>query len=266
MKSVIKFIMSIIKQRHLIIFLAKHEFIVRYTGTLAGTLWAILNPLATILVFWFVFSVGFKISVPGKLPFLLYFVCGLIPWLMFNEVIIASTNGVRSNLNLIKKTVFPSEIYPFVYILASTVSHIVFFVIALLLLWLHGVHFSLYIVQILFYYFCLIFLMVGICWILSALNVFHRDIGQGVPILLNLWFWATPLIWNVDSIPEKYSWILFINPIAYVVEGYRKSLLYQVPFWDDISAGIYFFILSCVIFVIGALVFKKFKMEFADTF
>ena len=266
MNTIIKFVKDIYKQRRLIFFLAKHEFIARYTGTLAGMLWAILHPLATIIVFWFVFSVGFKISVPGKLPFLLYFVCGLVPWLMFSEVINTSTNGIRSNLNLIKKTVFPSEIYPIVYILTSTVSHIVLFILILLLLLLHDIPFSLYITQVIFYYFCLFFLMTGICWILSALNVFHRDVAQGVPIMLNLWFWLTPLVWSIDIIPEKYNWILIMNPVVYVVEGYRNSLLYQVPFWTDITGGIYFFTISGIIFVTGAFVFHKFKMEFADTF
>ena len=264
MNKIIKFLIGIYKQRHLIIFLAKHEYFARYTGTMLGVLWSVFNPVATVLVFWFVFSVGLKISVPGELPFLIYFVCGLIPWLMFNDVISTSTNGVRNNLNLIKKTIFPSEIYPFVYVLASSVTHLVYIIIAIVLLWLHGISLSFYFIQIIFYYTFLVFFMIGLCWVLSALNVFHRDIGQAVPIMLNLWFWATPLIWSIDMIPEKYAWVLKINPLVYIVEGYRKSLLYDVPFWQDMLSTVTFLCLSTIIFFIGAIVFRKFKMEFAD--
>jgi len=258
------FLKGIYKQRHLIVFMAKREFIARYMGTLGGSMWAILNPLITVVVFYFVFSLGFKVSGPGNQSFLLYFVCGLIPWLMFNEVINASTNGIRNNLSLIKKTVFPSEILPFVYILSFSISHLVFFIITIILLMVYNILPSIYIFQIFFYYLCLIFLMTGMCWILSALNVFHRDVGQGVPIVLNILFWMTPLIWSVEMVPERYKWIYMVNPLAYIIEGYRKSLLYQTPVWDDINSIIYFIIFSSIVFIIGAMVFHKFKMEFAD--
>lgn len=264
MKNLTLFFTDIFKHRNLIAFLAKHEFVARYTRTLGGMLWSILNPLATVLVFWFVFSVGLKITTPSEVPFLLYFVSGLVPWLLFNEVVTTSTNGIRDNLNLIKKTPFPSEIYPFVYILASSFTHIIYLIIVLILMWFNELPISVYILQLPFYYCCLVFFMVGLCWILSALNVLHRDIGQGLPILLNLWFWSTPLIWSVDMIPEKYNWIILFNPIVYVVEGYRSSLLYQAPFWESINAGIYFFIISVIIFLLGGAIFNKFKIEFAD--
>lgn len=264
MKKLLIFFTDIFKHRHLILFLAKHEFIARYTRTLGGILWSVINPLFTVLVFWFVFSVGLKISVPGELPFLLYFVSGLVPWLMFNEVITTSTNGVRNNLNLIKKTPFPSEIYPLVYIFSSTFTHVIYFIILLILMYFNDIPLSMYVLQIPFYYFCLVFFMLGICWALSALNVIHRDVSQGVPILLNLWFWATPLIWSIEMIPEKYNWIIFLNPVVYVVEGYRQSLLYGMPLWEDVNFGLYFFIISIFMFVLGALIFNKFKMEFAD--
>ena len=74
----------------------------------------------------------------------------------------------------------------------------------------------------------------------------------------------TPLIWSVEMVPERYKWIYMVNPLAYIIEGYRKSLLYQTPVWDDINSIIYFIIFSSIVFIIGAMVFHKFKMEFAD--
>lgn len=246
------------------VFLAKREFLARYVGTIAGSIWALVYPLLTVFIFWFIFSVGFKVKGPGDLPFVLYFICGLTPWLMFNEVLSSSTDGIRQNLSLIKKTVFPSEILPWVYILSAIVSHIIFILIAISLVVANGIPLSLYILQLPFYLFAMCFFLTGLCWIVSALNVFYRDIGQAVPIILNFWFWMTPLVWTIEMIPAQYHWILKINPIVFVVEGYRNSLLYRQPIWADLQELGYFLILSTIVFAIGAIIFSRFKLEFAD--
>ena len=129
LQRLFNFIYTIYQQRHVIKFLAKREFYSRYVGTLAGVLWAIIHPLLTVIIFWFIFSVGFKVTGPSNLPFLLYFMTGLAPWLMFSEVLMISTNGVRGNLGLIKKTTFPSEVLPFVYLGAASITHAIFIMI-----------------------------------------------------------------------------------------------------------------------------------------
>ena len=258
------FIYVIYQQRYVIRFLAMREFISRYVGTLAGVLWAVIHPLLTVIIFWFIFSIGFKVTGPSNLPFLLYFVTGLAPWLMFSEVLMISTDGARNNLNLIKKTVFPSEVLPFVYLGAASITHAIFLTIIIFLMFFYGVSFSFYILQVFYYFMALCFFLIGLCWILSAANVFHRDVGQSVSIIINFWFWLTPRVWVKDVIPSKYQWLLVINPLTYIIEGYRKSLLYQESFLADLPSTIYFISLSIVTFIIGALIYKRMKLEFAD--
>ena len=116
-KRLTHFLTNIYRHRHMINIMARREFETRYVGTHGGALWAITHPLALVVIFWFVFSVGFKAQGPGNTPFVLYFVSGLVPWLMFNEVLGASTNGVTGNVHLVKKTIFPTEILPLVFVI-----------------------------------------------------------------------------------------------------------------------------------------------------
>jgi len=264
LQRLFNFIFTIYQQRYLIKFLTKREFVSRYIGTLAGVLWAIIHPLFTIMVFWFIFSVGFKVTGPSEIPFLLYFVTGYAPWLMFSEVLIISTNGARGNLVLIKKTTFPSEVLPFVYMGAASITHAIFLIIIIMLMFFYSVPFSFYIVQVFYYYIVLCFFLIGLCWILSAANVFHRDVGQAIGIIINFWFWLTPIIWVKEIIPSNYQWLIFINPMTYIIEGYRKSLLYQESLFLDFPVTIYFLSLSALSFAMGALIYKRLKLEFAD--
>lgn len=264
MQRISRFISDIYRQRHVIRYLAKREFMTRYAGTTGGLLWVIIQPLATVLIFWFVFSVGFRLRGPSETPFLQFFISGLAPWLLFSEVVTFGTNGVRTNLHLIKKTVFPSEVLPFVYIGAAGIAHLALLGIVLVVLLGNGSTPGLHILELPIYFAALCFMLVGLCWILSALNVFHRDIGQAMTIVLNLWFWLTPVVWSPQMLPVKYHWLIALNPMAYIVEGYRGSLLYGEGVISRLPETAWFVFIVTVVFVIGAVVFKRLKMEFAD--
>jgi lipopolysaccharide transport system permease protein/teichoic acid transport system permease protein len=102
-------------------------------------------------------------------------------------------------------------------------------------------------------------------WLLSALNVFNRDLGQGVGIALNVWFWVTPVVWVADGvIPKKYEWLIFGNPVSYAVEGYRNALLYQRPLSAHWQQGLYVWALSFILAFVGASVFRRLKPHFGD--
>lgn len=244
--------------------MAKREFMTRYAGTTAGVLWVIIQPLATVLIFWFVFSVGFRLRGPSETPFLQFFISGLAPWLLFNEVVTFGTNGVRTNLHLIKKTVFPSEVLPFVYIGAASIAH--FALLGIVLCVLLGSDFNpgIHLLQLPIYFAALCFMLVGLCWVLSALNVFHKDVGQAIAIVLNLWFWLTPIVWSPHMLPAEYRWVIVANPMAYIVEGYRGSLLYNEAVISRLPESAWFLFIATGVFLIGAIVFKRLKMEFAD--
>lgn len=223
-----------------------------------------IHPIVTITVFWVVFSLGFKAVGPKDMPFIVYFVTGLLPWSTFSEIVLNTTRIVIKNSHLVKKTVFPSEILPITCIVSTTLGHVILLFIVLILLYLNDIPLSLFMFQILYYYISMCVLLLGLGWMLSAFNVFHRDTGEAVKIGINFWFWASPVVWGIDMVPQKYQWLVHLNPFVYILNGYRKSLIFQQPFWTDYWAMGYFWGITIVIFVLGAYIFRQTKSDFAD--
>lgn len=235
-----------------------------YAGTVGGMLWSIINPLMFILVYWFVFSVGFKVQPAGGIPFIVVFLCGLMPWSMFAEALTTSTGAISANAHLITKTVFPTEILSIVHITASMITHFVTLAIFILVMLFNNISFSLYNVQFLYYLFALSVFSLGLGWFFSAINVFYKDIGQALSVVLNMWFWFTPIVWLQDMIPHKYQHILKLNPMYYIVDGYKSSFIYHSSIWHNPNGTIYFWIVCIAVFIIGGITFKKLKSEFAE--
>ena len=236
----------------------------RYIGTVGGMLWSIINPLMMILVYWFVFSVGFKVQPAGGVPFIVVFLCGLIPWSMFAEALTTSTGSIRANAHLVTKTVFPTEILPIVNITASLITHFIMLAILIIVMMFNKIPFSFYNLQFVYYLFALIVFTLGLGWFLSAINVFYKDIGQVLSVVLNIWFWLTPIVWLPDMIPHKYQYILKFNPMLYIVDGYKSSFIYHSSVWCNPAEGIYFWVFAMVVFILGAFTFRKLKSEFAE--
>lgn len=244
--------------------MVRRELAVRYVGTMGGPLWVILQPIATVVVFWFVFSIGFKAKGPSSTSFILYFLPGYLPWLLFSEALNVSIQSIVGNSHLVKKTIFPTEIMPVVHLAASSFTHLVLLVCTTAVILAHGVSLHVTYFQIIYYYSALACLLLGLAWTLAALQVFHRDVGQVMAVVLNLWFWATPIVWNREIMPQQYSWVIDYNPLHYVVEGYRQSLMYGIPMWHDGDSTLRFWIIVIPIFLLGVHVFGRLKAEFAD--
>jgi lipopolysaccharide transport system permease protein/teichoic acid transport system permease protein len=236
----------------------------RYIGTVGGLVWSIIHPLMTVIVYWFVFSVGFRVKPQGNAPFIIVFLCGLIPWFMFTEALITSAGAISANSHLVTKTVFPTEILPVVYLFTSLVTHCVMLIILVVVLLCSSVSFSFYNFQFLYYLFALSVFSLGLSWFFSAVNIFYKDIGQTLSVVLNMWFWFTPIVWPLDMIPNRYQSLVKLNPVYYIVEGYRSSFIYHLPLWHNYRTGLYFWAVCISVLAIGAFTFKKLKPEFAE--
>jgi len=258
------FLGTLYKHREMIWAMSKRDLEARYIGTIGGPLWAIFHPIVTVLIYWFVFSVGFKAVGPSGMPFVLYLLGGLIPWLLFNNTLLASVSAVTGNSHLVKKTTFPTEVLPIVNWLSETFTHVVLFLILCIVTWSHGHRPTLYLLQLPYYYVALGVFVLGLSWLVSSIQVFHRDLSQGLLVILNLWFWITPIIWMKDMLPTRYNWITDYNPAYYIVQGYRNSLLIGEPFWNDWSAALRFWMIAMSFLLLGVYVFRRLKAEFAD--
>jgi ABC-type polysaccharide/polyol phosphate export permease len=252
------------RHRSVIGALAMRDFQSRYAGTAGGALWAVLHPLAITTVFYFVFAVGFRAQGPSGTPFVLWFVCGLIPWFFFNDTLLAISRSVTGNSHLVKKTVFPTEVLPLVQLGSGLLPHLVFMLVLAGLMIASGVTLSVSRLLFVYFTFCACVLLLGLGWLLSALQVFFKDVAQGLTIILNLWFWMTPIVWPLDAVPAQYRHLLMLNPAYYIIDGYRGMLVFDRIGWPDVAASLCFWGITCVLLVVGAYVFHRLKPEFAD--
>lgn len=258
------FILQLARLRGLIWAMARRELEARYVGSIGGIVWAIVQPLVTVAVYWFVFSVGFRAQGPSGMPFILYFLGGFVPWLFFNEVLNASIPSVVGNAHLVKKTLFPTQILPIVQIVAASVTHAAL-VITFVVLVAVGRDVPWWLLpQLVYYFLAMVVLALGLGWLLSALQVFSRDVQQGMGVFLNLWFWMTPIVWTEDLLPPRYHWIVDVNPLHHIVQGYRDTLLHGIGVWEHPEAVLGYWLIAGTAFVVGAHVFRRLKPEFAD--
>jgi len=264
LKSPIVFFRILLSQRQLIVSMAKREVTGRYVGSLLGFFWMIAQPLVMIAVFWFVFSVGFRSKPMQDVPFVIWLTAGMAPWFVFSDIVLGATNVIVGNTNLIKKTLFPPQILPLVKILSSSVTHLVFLLLLFVLILFYNLNNSWFFLQFLYYYFAMCVLALGISLITSAVNVFIRDVGQIVGVIIQVGFWVTPIFWDIHMMPERVQLFVKLNPMFYVIQGYRESFISCVPFWHHPVLTLYFWIVTLVMFFSGVLIFQKLQPQFAD--
>ena len=237
----------------------------RHIGSFLGIFWSIIHPLTQLLLYYLIFAVVLKMRLGpeyGGTHFAIWLIAGLLPWLFFADVVTRSPGAVRDQSNLIKKMVFPSEILPVVQLTAGMVNHFIGVGILLLFLILVGPGILPKIFFLLPYLLTMSILALGISWLLSAMNVFLRDVGQIIGVLIQLWFFLTPILYPARMIPDGLKGIFFLNPMLHAVEGYRMALLGKVEF--DVFGFLYLLCVCILIFIIGGMTFKKLKPDFAD--
>lgn len=264
-KELFKFIKHINENRKLTYTLIINDFKKQYFGSFLGLFWAYAQPLVFIGVIWFVFEIGFRAApVSGDVPFFLWLICGMIPWFFFANSLSSGTNAIVSNSFLVKKVSFRVSILPIVSIGSALVIHLTLVLFLIIAFLLYGYMPSLYWLQLFYYIGCAVFLLLGLSWLTSSLRVFIKDIGNFIGVVIQIGFWATPIFWSVDMLPEKYMWIVKLNPMYYIIEGFRDTFINHVWFWEKGFSNICFIVTGTVIFVIGAITFRKLRPHFGD--
>lgn len=263
-QSFIGFLVDIIKNRGLLYSLAVNDIKVRYLGSYMGILWAFIQPLVTICIMWFVFEVGFRAAPKANVPFILWLVAGMIPWFFLADAIGSASNSIVDNSYLVKKVVFRISLLPLIKILSALFIHAFFIIFLLFMFGISGYFPGIHATQLIYYLFASVCFIIGLSFITSSIVVFARDFGQIIGVIIQLLFWATPIFWSLDAVPAKYHYIFFVNPIFYIINGYRDALINKVWFWQHPIWALYFWGITLLLFAIGALIFRKLKPHFAD--
>ena len=231
----------------------------KYKGSFLGVLWSFLNPLLMVLVYALVFPYIMRTNVDN---YLVYLITGVIPWNFFTTCITTGCNCVWINGGIIKKVYFPREILPISVVAAGLINFLISCVIILLFVLFGGIGFS---VQLLWLPLIAIIqsaLSLGLLFILSAINVYVRDAEYIINFFITMLFYATPVLYSTSLFPEKFRWILYLNPMTTIINSYRDIFYYKTM--PDLVSLLTVLAASIILTIIGALIFKKLKKGFAE--
>lgn len=237
----------------------KKEIRGKYKGSWLGVLWTFLNPLLMLAVYAFVFPYILRVDVEN---YTIFMIVALIPWNFFTTAIQIGTGSIVADGNILKKVYFPREIIPISVTTSQLINFLITCLIMVVFIIFSGVGFSVHVLLFPVLVIIQYMLTLGLTFILSALTVFVRDISHFVSIVLMLAFYATPIVYQGNMLPDKFQIILKLNPMAQLVEGYRSILYYhQLP---DMKMLLIWGIGSIAILILGYMLFKKLEKSFVE--
>ena len=251
----------LIQFRELLYIWALRELKVRYKQSLLGAAWAVLQPLSLMIVFSVIFTSFVKIPTNG-VPYPIFSYSALMPWTFFLTSITMAVSSLTQNINLVTKIYFPREVLPLAIVGAAFIDFLVgaLVLVSMMLFYRVPITWSLVLFPIIVI--VQIALTVGIALLVSAVNVFYRDARFLVSLGLQLWMYATPIIYPLSVVPERFRGIYLLNPMAGLIESYRAVILHgEPPNFGYLAMAA---VISAVVLVLGYRYFKHVEWQFAD--
>jgi len=246
--------------RELLWVLTTRDIRVRYKQTVLGASWAILRPFLTMVIFSVVFGQLAKMPSDG-LPYPIFVYAGLLPWTFFAAAISSSGGSLVGSSHLVSKVYFPRLIIPLSSVGSGLVDLMISTGILLLMMVYYGVGWSLNLLAAPLLLLFVLFTALGVGTLLSALTVAYRDFTHVTPFLVQIWMYITPVIFPVSLVPEKWQWLLYLNPMTGLVEAFRSAFLGK-PF--DLTGIGTSFAIAMALFIVGVAYFEKVERRFAD--
>ena len=240
------------------------DFKNKYAGSGLGITWAFLQPIITMVLYWFVFELGFKSQPVDDFPFILWLMSGLIPWFFISEAISNATASLADYSYLVKKVLFNIHILPLAKVVSMLLVQGGLLVFMLLCFLAMGYFPDVYYLQLPIYVIYMIILTMGFAYLTATLYVFFKDTVQVISIVIQTVFWLTPIVWNLEAMPEAVQKVIVYNPIYYVVTGYRNVFIYKDGWVHSGPMILYYWLVAMVIFFFGYKLFSKCKDHFAD--
>ncbi len=252
---------ELFEYRELIGFLAWRDILAQYKQTVFGVAWALAKPISQALIYTLIFGKVAKLSSSG-LPYTLFTFCGIVAWGFFSMSLTSSTGSIVGNSNLITKVYFPRLVIP----LSALGRGAVDFLISLIILTVMMLAYRIFAGWLVLFFplFLVLGLAItfGIGLIFSAIAVKYRDLAQALPFMVQLWFWVTPVAYGLENIPPKLMWIFYLNPMTWLIQGFRWSLLGVGQMdWQKILITAVF---SIAVLLAGLFYFRRMESEFAD--
>jgi len=263
-KDTIIYARELIANRRLVLSLAKNDFKTKYASSYLGVLWGFIHPLLTIATYWFVFQVGLRNGNVAGVPFIIWFIAGIIPWFFFSEAISSGTNAFYEYSYLVKKVVFKIQLLPAVKIFSAFFVQLFFTVFIFIVYGAYGYPPTLLSLQLIYYLFAMLVLVVALTLITSSIVLFFKDLNQIITVVLQIGFWFTPIGWPVSMLSGGWAVLFKLNPMFYIVQGYRDTLVDHVLFYERPYQTLFFWIFCLAALAFGTKLFKRLKPHFAD--
>jgi lipopolysaccharide transport system permease protein len=246
--------------RELLSVLVLRDIKVRYKQTVIGIAWVLLRPLASIAIFTLVF--GFLVRIPSEgYPYALFVFAALVPWIFFSGAVLSSGGSLVASAGLIGKVYFPRLIIPVASVATGLLDLLVSMAFLLAVMPFFGVGWTMNLLAVPVLVLAVVVTALGVGTLFSALTVAYRDFGNVAGYVLQIWMYATPVVYPASLIPERWRWILHLNPMAAQIEGFR-SALFGKPF--DLEAIGISLAASTALFAAGVAYFAKVEHRFAD--
>lgn len=261
---IVTFFKGLISNRFLLFGLAKNDFKARFAKSFLGIVWAFMQPLVTLLVMWFAFQIGLRNLPVNNVPFIVWLTPAYLAWSFFSEALVSETNSIIEYQYLLKQVNFRASIIPLVKIISASFVHIAFFAFIVFIMLIYSVSLSIYNLQVIYYFSCMVILLAGLGWLLSAVSVFVADIGNVVNVVMQIGFWATPICWSDEQIGGILKFVIRLNPMHYICQGYRDSFINHIWFWEKPISFVLFWGITGLILIFGVKVFKKLRPYLAD--
>ncbi len=237
------------------------EFLIRYKQTAIGVLWAILQPVSLMMLFTFIFGVVLK-TTQKEYPYTLFYFAGVLPWTFFSGATNFSVTSLSGNFNLVTKIYFPREIIPLSGVAINFIDYLIGLVVYFLLLLCYGIPLTWNILWLFPLLVMLVLYTTSISLLLAALNVYYRDVKLASTFLLQFLFFATPVIYSIDRVENRWKTLLFLNPLTFIVENMRRVTIEGrgIVLWQIAAEMAGILILYFVIYRI----FIRIERAFAD--
>ena len=248
------------RYRDLFYFLVWRDIKVRYKQASMGALWAIIQPFGMMLVFAIFFGMFIGVPTDG-MPHTFFFYCGLMPWVFFSSAVSAGSVSLINSSNLITKVYFPRVIVPAASVGALFVDLVITCAILLGLGLYYGIYWSSVVLMFPVMLGLTVMLALDLAIWLAALTVKYRDIRHALPFVLQLWMFATPIIYPVSVIPEKWRWLMYLNPLTGIIEGIRSSLTGRAFNWTAIAFSA---VITLLTIPLAIKAFQRIEKSFAD--
>ena len=256
---------SLWQYRHFVSSSIRNELVSRFTRSKLGGLWMVINPLAQVAIYALILGNVLAAKLPGidnKHAYAIYLMSGLLAWTLFSEIIGRCLNLFIEQGNLMKKMQFPRITLPAIVVGSNLLNNALLFISMLGIFALLGHHFSIVMLWLMPLTIILTLFALGVGLALGVTNVFVRDIGHAVPIILQVWFWFTPIVYPVTIIPEDYRHWMILNPIYHFTSAYQDILVYGRP--PEIGGLVIIGVSSLLLLLLSFFLFRRSSEEMVD--